>query len=112
MQESDATARSRSPASSPAAYSGRWPHIHFEVYESLAAATVGRLEAARPRSSPCPRTPATSSTPPSGYEQSVENLAQTSLDTDNVFSDGYAGQLATTSGTVDSGIAVKLNVGV
>ena len=23
----------------PAAYSGRWPHIHFEVYESVAAAT-------------------------------------------------------------------------
>jgi hypothetical protein len=42
----------------------------------------------------------------------VSNLAQTSLDSDNVFSDGYASQLATTSGTVDSGIAVKLNVGV
>jgi hypothetical protein len=47
-----------------------------------------------------------------GYAQSVQNLAQTSLDTDNVFSDGYASQLATTSGAVDSGIAIKLNVGV
>jgi hypothetical protein len=47
-----------------------------------------------------------------GYEQSVRNLAQTSLDTDNVFGDGYASQLATTSGTVDSRIAIKLNVGV
>lgn len=37
---------------------------------------------------------------------------QTSLDTENVFSDGCAGQLATTSGTVDSGIGIKLNVGV
>ena len=33
-----------------------------------------------------------------GYEQSVQNLAQTSLDSDMVFSDGYASQLATTSG--------------
>ena len=47
-----------------------------------------------------------------GYEQSVQSLGETSLDTDMVFSDGYASQLATTSGTVDSGIAVKLNVGV
>ena len=30
-----------------------------------------------------------------GYEQSVQNLAQTSLDSDMVFSDGYASQLAT-----------------
>jgi hypothetical protein len=42
----------------------------------------------------------------------VPNLAQTSLDTDMVFGDGYAGQLATTSGSVDSGIRVALNVGV
>jgi hypothetical protein len=48
----------------------------------------------------------------SGYDQSVSNLAQTSLDSDNIFSDGYASQLANASGTVDSGIAVKLNVGV
>ena len=26
----------------PAAYSGRWPHMHFEVYPSLAEATSGR----------------------------------------------------------------------
>ena len=25
----------------PACYSGRWPHVHFEVYESLSAATSG-----------------------------------------------------------------------
>jgi hypothetical protein len=42
----------------------------------------------------------------------VQNLAQTSLDTDNVFGDGYASQLATTSGTVESGISITLNVGV
>ena len=47
-----------------------------------------------------------------GYEQSVSNLAQTSLDTDMVFSDGYKSQLATVSGGVDDGIALKLNVGV
>ena len=47
-----------------------------------------------------------------GYEQSVQNLAGTSLDGDMVFSDGYASQLAKASGTVEDGVALSLNVGV
>jgi hypothetical protein len=47
-----------------------------------------------------------------GYEQSVQNLAQTSLDGDMVFSDGYASQLADRSGSPSDGIAVRLDVGV
>jgi protocatechuate 3,4-dioxygenase beta subunit len=95
----------------PAAYAGRWPHIHFEVYESLDAATSGgpklkTSQIALPKAA-CDLVYATE-----GYAQSVQNLAQTSLDTDMVFSDGYASQLATTSGTVDSGVAIKLIVGV
>ena len=73
---------------------------------------LGRLEAAGPPRSRCRRMRARSSTRPAGYEQSVQNLAQTSLDTDMVFSDGYAGQLASWSGSPDKGIALKLNVGV
>jgi hypothetical protein len=82
-----------------------------EVYESLGAATsagskLKTSQIALPRET-CDLVYATE-----GYARSVQNLAQTSLDTDNVFSDGYASQLATTSGAVDSGIAIKLNVGV
>ena len=40
VQESDADGRSRSTSIFPAAYAGRWPHIHFEVYESVDAATA------------------------------------------------------------------------
>jgi hypothetical protein len=47
-----------------------------------------------------------------GYEQSVQNLAQTSLDTDMVFSDGNSSQLASWSGSPDDGIALKLDVRV
>jgi protocatechuate 3,4-dioxygenase beta subunit len=95
----------------PAAYAGRWPHIHFEVYESLEAATSGgsklkTSQIALPKDA-CDLVYATE-----GYAQSVQKLTETSLDSDMVFSDGYASQLATTSGTADSGIAVKLNVGV
>jgi len=111
VQESDDEGKVRFTSIFPAAYSGRWPHIHFEVYESLDAATSGgsklkTSQIALPKES-CELVYATQ-----GYEQSVQNLAQTSLDSDMVFSDGYASQLATTSGAVDSGIAIKLNVGV
>ena len=41
MQESGADGKVTFKTIFPAAYSGRWPHIHFEVYESLDAATAG-----------------------------------------------------------------------
>ena len=95
----------------PAAYAGRWPHIHFEVYPSLDAATTasGKLrtsQLALPEA-PCKLVYATE-----GYSQSLQNMAQTSLDTDNVFSDGYSLQLATVTGTVADGMTVTLNVPV
>jgi protocatechuate 3,4-dioxygenase beta subunit len=95
----------------PAAYSGRWPHIHFEVYPSLEAATTasGKLrtsQLALPEA-PCRLVYATE-----GYRQSLQNLAQTSLDTDNVFSDGYSLQLATVTGTVTDGMTATLDVPV
>ena len=111
VQQSDSDGKVRFTSIFPAAYAGRWPHLHFEVYQSLEAATsagskLRTSQIALPKAA-CDLVYATR-----GYKQSVQNLAQTSLDTDNVFSDGYASQLATTSGTVDSRIDIKLNVGV
>ena len=95
----------------PAAYSGRWPHLHFEVYPSLAAATTasGKLrtsQLALPEDA-CRQVYATD-----GYSQSLQNLAQTSLDTDMVFSDGYSLQLAKVTGNVTDGYTATLNVPV
>jgi protocatechuate 3,4-dioxygenase beta subunit len=111
VQESDADGKVAFKSIFPAAYQGRWPHVHFEVYESADAATsagskLKTSQIALPAKT-CEAVYATT-----GYEQSVQNLGQLSLDTDNVFSDGYAGQLATASGDVASGLTVKLNVGV
>ncbi len=48
-----------------------------------------------------------------GYGASVRNLAQTSLNRDNVFGDDSAAhQLGTVSGDVKSGMAVELPVTV
>lgn len=70
----------------PACYSGRWPHIHFEVYSKVSDATssgpiVKTSQIALPQAT-CETVYATS-----GYEQSVGNLSQVSLQRDNVFGD-------------------------
>ena len=95
----------------PAAYSGRWPHIHFEVYPSVADATSAGTKL-RTSQIALPATPATWCTRPSGYEASVRNLAQTSLDPDMVFSDGYSLQLATVTGSVVEGFVASLTAPV
>src|SRR5205823_6254226 len=71
----------------PGAYAGRWPHMHFEVYPSLAEATkagstVATSQLALPEAT-CNAVYATS-----GYEQSLTNMKTTSLARDMVFSDG------------------------
>jgi hypothetical protein len=95
----------------PGCYSGRWPHVHFEVYPSLDAATgsgtmLSTSQLALPADA-CELVYATD-----GYEDSVGNLARTSLEGDNVFGDGYALQLATVTGSVDEGFVAALTVAV
>ena len=111
VQESDADGKVTFKTIFPAAYSGRWPHIHFEVYESLDAATAAQTKL-RTSQLAIPQEACDAVYATAGYEQSVQNLAQTSLDSDMVFSDGYASQLATATGSVDEGYTLTLNVGV
>jgi protocatechuate 3,4-dioxygenase beta subunit len=95
----------------PACYSGRWPHMHFEVYESLDAATS---ESAKLRTSQLalPQDVCETVYASEGYEQSVANLAQVSLDSDGIFSDGYSLQMAKVTGSVEEGYVATLNVPV
>jgi len=48
----------------------------------------------------------------SGYGASLANLAQTSLSSDIVFSDGYSLQMADVSGSAHSWLTATLNVPV
>jgi protocatechuate 3,4-dioxygenase beta subunit len=96
----------------PACYSGRWPHIHFEVYPSQAKATnpankIATSQIAMPAAT-CQAVYATA-----GYEQSVSNLGQVSLASDIVFGDdGGIHELGTISGGIASGLTVELAVPV
>jgi protocatechuate 3,4-dioxygenase beta subunit len=96
----------------PACYSGRWPHIHFEVYSSVDDATGGgdpiaTSQVALPAAT-CNEVFATG-----GYDDSVPNLAQTSLESDMVFSDdGGVRELATVTGNTTDGYTIALTVPV
>jgi protocatechuate 3,4-dioxygenase beta subunit len=111
VQEADASGMVRFTTIYPACYSGRWPHIHFEVYPSLAEATAAGTQLATSQIAlPADVSAAVYAT--DGYSQSVRNLAQVSLATDNVFGDGAALETPTVTGSVTDGYVVALNVGV
>ncbi|HEY0624475.1 intradiol ring-cleavage dioxygenase [Sphingomonas sp.] len=100
----------------PGCYAGRWPHIHFEVFSSLANATGGRFarligQLAMP-SAVCSTVYNGSST----YSSSVCNLSGVSIASDNVFGDNSAAQIAqqtpAMSGSVSAGYAATATIGL
>ena len=112
VQVADADGVVRWTSIVPACYSGRWPHVHFEVYPDAASITdatkaIATSQVALPKNL-CDAVYATS-----GYEASVKNLANVSLTSDNVFGDdGGARQLAAVTGSVATGYALSLTVPV
>jgi protocatechuate 3,4-dioxygenase beta subunit len=112
VQEADADGNLTFTSIFPACYAGRWPHMHFEVYESIDSATsytnkLRTSQLALPQDV-CDEVYGAVE----GYEQSVSNLAQLTLDTDGIFSDGYSLQMANVTGSVDEGYTISLNVPV
>jgi hypothetical protein len=81
------------------------------VFSKVGDATTGR-SATRTSQLALPKDVCTEVYATSGYEASVRNLAQTSLSTDMVFSDGSDKQLATMSGSTSKGYTAALVVGI
>ena len=112
VQEADANGQLTFSTIYPGAYNGRWPHIHFEVFESMsntsAAGQVLAVSQIALTETACKEVYATS-----GYESSARNFPNTTLTSDNVFGDdGGIYQLATMSGSVAGGYTAALNVTV
>ena len=95
----------------PACYSGRWPHIHFEVFRTLAEATSGNNDI-RTSQLALPSAVCQAVYAQSGYSGSAANLSAISLASDNIFSDGVSLQMATVTGSVAAGYAASLQVGL
>ncbi len=111
VQETDSKGYVEFTSIFPGAYSGRWPHVHFEVYPSLDDATSGSKKL-RTSQLALPEDVCARAYEAAGYDASVSNLSQSSLDSDNVFSDGYSLQMAKVTGSNDDGYLATLNVPV
>lgn len=95
----------------PACYSGRWPHIHFEVFASQAAATTGR-SSIKTSQIALPAAANSLVFATSNYTGSVANYAAVSLATDGIFSDGATLETPAITGSVAAGYTITLQVGV
>ncbi len=111
VQETDDRGQVRFTTIFPACYSGRWPHIHFEVYPSLAKATNGGNKIATSQMA-LPEATCQAVYATSGYEQSLSSMSRVSLETDNVFRDGYDLQIPTVTGDPSNGYQLTFSCAV
>ncbi|GIM90619.1 dioxygenase family protein [Paractinoplanes toevensis] len=114
IQVSDATGKVTFTTIYPAAYTGRWPHIHFEVYSSLADATSGAGPIRKTSQIALPEAPSKAVYASSyGYTGSTANMRRTSLSSDMVFGDDLAArEMATVTGSVSAGYVANLTITV
>jgi len=111
VQQADANGVVTFTSIYPGCYSGRWPHIHFEVYPTLASSTSVSNKIATSQIA-LPKAANDLVYAQSGYGSSASNASQITLASDGVFSDGASLELATVTGSVSSGFVASLTVAV
>lgn len=111
VQEADASGELSFTTIVPGCYSGRIPHVHFEVYPSLARSTSAQNRVKTSQFT-FPMAMLNEAYTNSGYSTSVRNLAQISYATDNVFSDGTSLQMVSVTGNATDGYVATLTVNV
>lgn len=100
----------------PACYSGRWPHIHFEIFRGgLTSASTGQTSSLISQLA-LPAAINTVVYNSSGYSSSITSYANISLSSDNVFGDNTSAQLAqmtpTLTGSVSAGYSGSAIIGI
>ncbi|MFP7365127.1 intradiol ring-cleavage dioxygenase [Corynebacterium callunae] len=93
----------------PGCYSGRWPHIHFEVFPDKASITDSTNNILTSQIA-IDETVSREVYANSVYGNSLNNLNQVTLDTDGIFSDGYDQQLPKFTGDATSGYTTSIDV--
>ncbi|HEX2010594.1 MAG TPA: intradiol ring-cleavage dioxygenase [Roseateles sp.] len=96
----------------PGCYSGRMPHMHFEVYRNANTASSYTNKLKTSQIAFPTEVCSTVYNSASGYSASIANLAAISFSSDNVFSDGVSTQLASLAGSVAAGYSATLRVGI
>lgn len=99
----------------PGCYAGRYPHIHFEVFRSLSAATAYANRSLVSQFA-LPAAACQAVYANGVYGQSAQRLAQTSLASDNIFADNTAAQVASMTialtGDASAGYTGSVTVGL
>jgi len=95
----------------PGCYTGRWTHMHFEVYPDADSATTGDNAIATSQVA-FPEKMLNKVYELDTYAGSADNLTQVSLENDNVFSDGYDLEMGKFSGSPSAGYKGSLAVAV
>lgn len=113
VQVSDASGLVSFTSIFPGCYSGRWPHIHFEIYPSLSVATSGNYDVKTSQLALPADACSTVYNSVSGYSASIANFKAITLASDNVFgNDSAVLQLASVSGSVSAGYIASLQVSI
>lgn len=112
VQVADAEGRVSFTSIFPGCYSGRWPHIHFEVFPDAASITDADNAIATSQLA-LPEADCATVYADARYDGSARNLSGITLASDNVFGeDSGERQLATVTGGVGTGYVAALAVGV
>ncbi|MCU1398111.1 MAG: intradiol ring-cleavage dioxygenase [Acidimicrobiales bacterium] len=107
VQESDPNGLVTFQSYYPACYDGRWPHIHYEVYPSLAGITSASNKIATSQLA-MPDEINKLVYAESSYASSPSAYARVSLNTDMVFSDGTTNEAPTVTGSVTDGYTMTI----
>ncbi len=100
----------------PAAYSGRWPHMHFEIFSSLATALGGRYAVLTSQLAMPSAISTAVFADTTLYPSSANNFRSITLASDNVFGDNTAAQLTqqtpTFTGSPSAGYTATALIGI
>ena len=78
----------------PGCYDGRWPHIHFEVFESVEAAVSGEASLLTAQIAMPEQESAALYAADSRYSNGTQNLGRITIASDNVFGDNTEAEIA------------------
>jgi len=116
VQVSNAKGRVTFTTIFPGCYPGRWPHMHFEIFKSRAAATVGTKAMLTSQLAMPSAIAGRVYNNASGYSASVANFKNVSLADDMVFGDDTMAQLTVMTpkmaGSVADGYIATATIGV
>jgi protocatechuate 3,4-dioxygenase beta subunit len=112
VQATDSTGTVTFQTIFPGCYSGRMPHMHFEVYRDANTATSFSNKLKTSQLAFDRATCASVYAADSRYSASVANLSRITFATDNIFSDGYSLQLTSLTGNATDGFTATITVSI